>query len=587
MIFRVLGPLALAQGQDSVVLPPSRVASMLAALLVRPNEVVSVKALQDAIWGDDQPLAAKAALQTCAMRLRQLFVRHAIVASSIETVPGGYRFNGSGQTVDLVQFREMASAAEVEPQADRQLVLLEGALSLWRGPVLANVPSESLHRDAVPRLNEERLRVLERLCDLKIQLGFAPSALVQLWEATRSHLGNERLAELLIEALYRTGRQPEALAEYRRVKDFLADELGVDPGPRLRRLELSILSGEARTEKALVVRSAVRTASAVERPAVSAPQGFVGRRAAVEAVAARLRADGGVVVLAGLPGVGKTALACQVASVVRDEFPAGQLLLGMREADGRPTRTADLAEQVARWPRADAAQRGLLILDDVVDVQQALASAPLWRPGDAALLTSQFGLVGVVARFGGWIERIGGFSPSESTALLSALIGRERVEAEPAAVAALAELCDHLPLALRIAAARLLTRTTSLAESAGWLRENPINRLALPGDPDMTLVSRWDAALHRLAPVLVDAVLRLGVHDPGPLDLSTVARRLEVTPQVAESILDQLADASLLDERAGQYRMGDLLRLYAHDAIDGKRFVVGLCATLSAPGTEF
>ncbi|SCF28791.1 DNA-binding transcriptional activator of the SARP family [Micromonospora matsumotoense] len=590
MIFRVLGPLALAQGQDSVVLPPSRVTTMLAALLVRSNEVVSVGALQEAIWGDEQPLAAKAALHTCAMRLRQLFVRHSIMASSIETVPGGYRFNASGQTVDLVRFREMASAAESEPQADRQLVLMEGALSLWRGPVLANVPSESLHRDAVPRLNEERLWVLERLCELKIRLGFAASAIVPLWEATRSNLGNERLTELLIEALYRTGRQPEALAEYRRVKDFLADELGVDPGPRLRQLELSILNGEGRTEPPpLAGARAVAAAPAglVALPAIASPQGFVGRRALVDAVATRLRANAGVLVLTGLPGVGKTALARRVASLVQSDFPAGQLLIGMRDADGHPLRVAELAGQLERWPRADPTRRGLLILDDVADVQQALASAPLWTPGDAVLLTSQFGLGGVVARFGGWIERVSGLSAAEATALLGALIGAERVDAEPAAATALAELCGHLPLALRIAAARLLTRTTSLAESVTWLRENPIARLALPGDPDMALLGRLDTAVNRLEPPLVDAVLRLGAQELDPLDLSTVARRLQVAPHVAEVILDQLADASLLDEHAGKYRMLDLLRLYSRGAINGRRPIVDASTTLSASGTEF
>jgi DNA-binding SARP family transcriptional activator len=557
MIFRVLGPLALAHGEHSVVLPPSRVASLLAALLVRPNEVVSVGTLQEAIWGDTQPAAAKAALQTCAMRLRQLFVKHAIVTSSIETVPGGYRFNASEQTADLVRFRELAAAADAQLSPERQLVLLEGALALWRGPLLANVPSESLHRDVVPRLTEERLRVLERLCDLKIRLGLAASALVQLWDATRSHLGNERLAELLIEALYRTGRQADALAEYRRVKGFLADELGVDPGPRLRRLELSILNGEAYPDTATDT-----VAGEVSRPCVEAPQGFVGRSTTVTSVAARLCGGAGVVVLTGPPGVGKTALARQVASVAHDEFPAGVLLLGMRDADGTPTGTDELADRMARWPHPT--RRGLLILDDVADVHQALAAAPLWAPGDAVLVTSQFGLAGVVARFGGSIERVGGFEPPESVALLSTLLGADRAGAEPAAVTDLAGLCDHLPLALRIAAARLLTRTTSLAASVDWLRENPIGRLALPGDPDMTLLGRLDRAVHRIAPPSVTAFLSLATLDRDDLDLAAVADLLHVGADDAEAVLDQLCDASLLDEHAGRYRVSGLLKLYAH-----------------------
>ncbi|MEV6963912.1 BTAD domain-containing putative transcriptional regulator [Hamadaea sp. NPDC051192] len=574
----MLGPLALAHGPDSVVLPPSRVASMLAALLLRPNEIVPVPALQEAIWGDDQPAAAKSALQTCAMRLRQLFVRHAIIASAIETVPGGYRFCATEETLDLVRFREMASAAQAEPQSDRQLVLLEGALALWRGPLLANVPSASLHRDAVPRLNEERLRVLERLCELKIQLGLAPSALVQLWEATRAYPGNERLAELLIEALYRTGRQPEALAEHRRVKRFLAEELGVDLGPRLRRLELSILNGEERGDLDKTVGA--DAAPADRSPRVDSPQGFVGRAGIVDSVSAYLRDGAGVVVLTGLPGVGKTALARRVAGGMDDEFPAGQLLVPMRGADATPLDAARLADRLARWPRGATTRRGLLILDDVDDVPQVLAGAHLWAPGDAVLLTSQFSLAGVVARFGGRIERVGGLSPAESVALLATLIGGERADAEPAAVAALAELCGHLPLALRVAAARLMTRDTGIAEFVAWVRENPISRLTLPGDPDMALHGRLETAVNRLPPPLADAVLRL--HELDRLDPRTVAERLAITPDAAEAILDQLADASLLDAYAGQYRMRDLLRLYSRGALDGRR-PTGVTTTLRPP----
>lgn len=582
--FRVLGPLALAKGMDAVVLPPSRVACLLAALLLHPNEVVATGALQEAIWGDDQPLAAKAALQTCAMRLRQLFVRHGITAAAIETMPGGYRIRASAEAVDLVRFRELAKAAESQPQDDGQLLLLDQALALWRGPLLANVPSGTLHRDAVPRLNEERLRVLERVCDLKIQLGQAASALVQLWEATRAHRGNERFAEQLIEALYRTGRQAEALAEYRRVKDYLSGELGVGPGPRLRRLERSILSGESLAEPATA--PPIHVLEPMDHLGMWSPQGFVGRAAATTRVADRLLAGTGIVVLTGPPGVGKTALARQVASVVRADLPAGQLMIGMRDTDGAPLPTDDIAVRLARWPRSGAPGRGLLILDDVADVQQALAIAPLWTSGDAVLLTSQFSLAGVVARFGGGIERLDGLRPAESVALLSALIGAERVEAEPAAAAALAELCEHLPLALRIAAARLLTRArTSLAESVDWLREDLINRLALPGDPDMSLLGRFDGVVSRLPPALLDAFVSLGTCGESTFALTAVADRLQVAPDLAEAIVDQLTDASLVDERPGHYRMPELLRRYSRVA-DGRRPGTGAGIPLAASGTE-
>ncbi len=243
--FQLLGPLALADGPDTVVLQPSKPANLLAALLLNANSTVSAGYLQRAVWGEEQPATAKAALQTCVLRLRRLFAKHGVTGTSIEAVPGGYRIVAGPPTLDLLAYRDQvrrATAMDRDPEAE--LYTLRDALSLWQGALLANVRSAVLHRDEVPRLAEERLRVVERVCDLLLGLGRCGEALVDLWTATRVYPGHERFHEQLIEALYRSGRQSQALAEYRRVKDFLREELGVDPSPSLRRLELSILRGE-------------------------------------------------------------------------------------------------------------------------------------------------------------------------------------------------------------------------------------------------------------------------------------------------------------------------------------------------------
>lgn len=243
--FQLLGPLAIADGPDTVVLQPSKPANLLAALLLNANSTVSAGYLQRAVWGEEQPATAKAALQTCVLRLRRLFAKHGVTGTSIEAVPGGYRIVAGPPTLDLLAYRDQvrrATAMDRDPEAE--LYTLRDALSLWQGALLANVRSAVLHRDEVPRLAEERLRVVERVCDLLLGLGRCGEALVDLWTATRVYPGHERFHEQLIEALYRSGRQSQALAEYRRVKDFLREELGVDPSPSLRRLELSILRGE-------------------------------------------------------------------------------------------------------------------------------------------------------------------------------------------------------------------------------------------------------------------------------------------------------------------------------------------------------
>ncbi|MEU3656389.1 BTAD domain-containing putative transcriptional regulator [Streptomyces sp. NPDC032161] len=245
MRFQLLGPLTLTDGPEAVVLQPSKPTILLAALLLHANTVVSADYLQQAVWGEEQPATAKAALQTCVLRLRRLFSKHGVTETSIEAVPGGYRITAGPHTLDLLGFREQVRRAEVlsrDPEAE--LCELKDALSLWQGSLLANVRSDVLHRDEVPRLAEERLRSVERVCDLLLVLGRYGEALVELWTATRVYPGHERLHEQLIEALYRTGRQTQALAEYRRVKGFLLDELGVDPSPALQQLELAILRGE-------------------------------------------------------------------------------------------------------------------------------------------------------------------------------------------------------------------------------------------------------------------------------------------------------------------------------------------------------
>lgn len=236
--------LAVTDGSESAVLQPSRPAALLAALLLNANSVVSADFLQRVIWGEETPAQAKSALHSCVLRLRRLFGKYGIAGNTIEAVPGGYRLTADAATLDLVQFRELLDQAYATQEADAELRLLRAALALWQPPLLANVPSDLLHRDEVPRLHEEWLRAIERVFDLELACGRHREAVAEIWPTARAHPLHERFTEQLMEALYRVGRRAEALAEYRRVKAHLAQQLGVDPGPPLQRLELSILRGE-------------------------------------------------------------------------------------------------------------------------------------------------------------------------------------------------------------------------------------------------------------------------------------------------------------------------------------------------------
>ncbi|MYX50147.1 BTAD domain-containing putative transcriptional regulator, partial [Streptomyces sp. SID8385] len=424
MRFQLLGPLSLHDGPESVVLQPAKPTVLLTALLLHANSVVSADYLQRAIWGEEQPATAKAALQTCVLRLRRLFTKHGVTETPIEAVPGGYRITAGPHTLDLIGFRERvrrAAALTHDPQAE--LAALRDALALWQGPLLANVRSDLLHRDEVPRLAEERLRAVERLCGLHLRLGRCGEALGDLWEVTRAHPGHERFHEQLVEALYRTGRQAEALAEYRRVKEYLLQELGVDPGAALQRLELAILRGDT-LDAGPAGEEDGRPAALPEAPAAPGPEepglvtpltpvpDFTGRAAEVAALTSHLTADtahrpGGplTVVLSGAPGIGKSALARHVATQLADRFPGGRLLIRLTGPDGRPHDPQTVAGQLTR-ALADRPPGSptLLVLDDAAGADQV---RPLLAActGGAVVVTSRRGLAGLVATHGGRVVR--------------------------------------------------------------------------------------------------------------------------------------------------------------------------------------
>ncbi|MFF4244795.1 BTAD domain-containing putative transcriptional regulator [Streptomyces sp. NPDC001822] len=603
MRFQLLGPLSITDGRDVVVLPPSKPTALLAALLIRPGSVVSTEHLRGVVWGEEQPATAKAALQSCVLRLRRIFAKYGIEDQAVVAVAGGYRMSADAETLDLLHFRRLVERAGSSGD-ELELCTLRRALALWQGPPLANVPSDLLHRDEVPRLAEERLRVLERVCDIELDHGRCRETLVNLWEVTRVYPGHERFAEQLMLALYRTGRQSEALAECRRIKGYLRDELGVGPRAGLQRLELAILRGD---DLGGIDTGRAPGSLAPDTPAGASPSGGHAGTHAVEPVLPDERAGGAaagpaplptvpcftgrerevdllaqllttrreptdrapLAVLSGAPGIGKTALALHTAHTVAAHYPGGCVLLPLTRPDGTPQPVREVTDQLRRSLAAPATGRGraLLILDDVVHPDQV---RPLLTAdaGVAAIVTSRMGLAALVATHGGTVHRLGTLEPGESVALLTAVLGRERVEAEPSAARLLASVCGHHPLALRIAAARLLTRPRlPLADCADWLRRDLPARLTLADDPRMSVPLTLDEALERLPPALAEAHLRLGAGAPGPLTAMGAADALGVPEEAAEEVMERLLDAGLLEEgRSGAFWMHDLLRAHARRA---------------------
>ncbi|MFE0776837.1 BTAD domain-containing putative transcriptional regulator [Streptomyces sp. NPDC058861] len=615
MRFQLLGPLSITDGRDVVVLPPAKPTSLLAALLVRPGEVVPVSRLRQAVWGEEQPATAKAALQSCVLRLRRLFAKYDIEDRAVVAVAGGYLLPADGDSLDLLHFRRLT--AEAEEAGEAELPLLRQALDLWRGPLLTNVPSELLHRDEVPRLVEERLRVLERVCEIQLARGRCRDVLVDLWEATRVRPQHEGLAAQLMRALYRVGRQNEALAEYRRIRAHLRDELGVDPGTELQELELAILRGDEPRGHVPATASLLSTppASASASASASAPPlpaspasaspsrpspspvspvspvsssfsssddretarprlphvpGFTGRARETAALVNHLGegARGGsapvLAVVSGGPGMGKTALALHAAHLVADRYPAGAVLLPMSGPDGAPRASDEAAAELrALLPSGASPGSSLAVLDDVVHPDQVRRFLDATGCG-AVVVTSRMGLAALVATHGPAVVQLGALSPRESRALLTAVLGQERVAAETTAAHALTEACGHVPLALRIVAARLLTRPRMrLADHSAWLLRDLPARLALPDDPRMSVPLALDGALRRLPAPLADAHLRLARLD-GRITAPDAAGALSVPETDAEEVLERLLDTGLIEEdQPGALRMNPLFRAHA------------------------
>ncbi|MFD9049609.1 BTAD domain-containing putative transcriptional regulator [Streptomyces zaomyceticus] len=626
MRFQLLGPLSVTDGRDVVVLPPSKPTALLAALLLRPGAVVSADRLRDVVWGEEHPTTAKTALQSCVLRLRRLFAKYGIENQAVVAVAGGYRIDADAGTLDLLRFRRLVERSAAADE-ESELYALRSALALWQGALLSNVPSDLLHRDEVPRLAEERLRVLERVCDIELEHDRCREALVDLWEVTRVYPAHERFAEQLIVALYRTGRQTEALAEYRRIKGHLRERLGVDPRAELQRLELAILRGEdlgpaggarggrgapgrvvsvlaaspvapspapavvppspaplpasptgtvpAPAPSALALAQVTPTAPAPAPGSWTLPTvpGFTGREEEVSSLVQLLTTcDTSVsservpfAVLSGAPGIGKTALALHVAHLVSAHFPDGCALVPLTHPDGTPRGAEEAADELRRTlPAGPGTGRVLLVLDDVVHPDQVRPLLTAYACG-AAIVTSRMGLAALVATHGGTVHRLGTLDPEQSQALLTTVLGRERVAAEPGAALPLATACGHHPLALRIAAARLLTRPRlRLADYAGWLRHDPVGRLSLADDPLMSVPQRLDEALKRLPPALAEAHLRLSASPHEPLTAARGAAVLGLPEESAEQVIERLLDAGFLEEgQPGAFWTHDLLRAHA------------------------
>ncbi|MFV0129370.1 BTAD domain-containing putative transcriptional regulator [Streptomyces sp. HMX112] len=577
--FGVLGPVRAWLGGDPLPSGSPQQRALLAALLLRDGRTATAAELIDAIWGDEPPSQALAAVRTYASRLRKVLPQGVLVSES-----GGYAIRGRPEALDLSVAQELAAAAEKARAAgDRAQAraLLGRSLGLWDGESLASVPGPYAEAQRV-RLEEWRLQLVETRLDLDLEVGCHAGAVSELTALTAAHPLRERLRELLMLALYRSGRQAEALAVYADTRRLLADELGVDPRPELSRLQERILRADA--ELARPVEEAA-PAPAVSRPAQlpATVADFTGRGPFVRELSDRLAgAEGSVMAvsaLAGIGGVGKTTLAVHVAHAARPYFPDGQLYVDLQGAGARAAEpetvlgaflralgTPDSAipdtldERAALYRSTLAGRRVLLLLDNARDAAQVRPLLP-GTEGCAALVTSRVRMVDLA---GAHLVDLDVMSPEEALQLFTKIVGAERVSAEREAALDVVASCGFLPLAIRIAASRLASRRTWTVSVLAAKLADERRRLDELQAGDLAVKATFELGYGQLEPAQARAFRLLGLADGPDISLAAAAAVLDLPTHEAEDLLESLVDTSLLESAApGRYRFHDLVRLYA------------------------
>ncbi len=531
--FNILGPMtAELRAPEPGARPaeldtgPFKQRLLLALLLCRSSNVVLVEELIDTLWWDGPPRTAHKNIQVYVSHLRKLLGADGRAGRLIYR-PSGYQLVLTSAEVDALRFEGMSRAGRValrRGDARESAASMREALGLWRGPALADLQVSPVLREEAARLDDRRLSVYEDWFEAELLLGNHAEVLDEIEAVVRGHPLRERLRSHQLTALYRGGRQAEALAEYDNLRQLLTAELGLDPSPALQQLYRSILAGDpalgtpapapaparridppepaaAEQSQARVPVSAEVVAHvsglpeptdrsggarerASERPPASRPSGlpraaddFTGRRQVLGDLLALFgdAAQAGsqlrrVAAIVGPPGAGTSTLALQAAHALAPRFRDGPVLLSLHDEKGTPRPPAELIEELltllepfpgpppaaspdrsAMLRRQLAGLQLLLIMDGVIEEAQVRPLLP--GAGDCSvILTSCRTLSGLdgVSHF-----RLGVFSEQEALDLLSRLVGAERVSRERPAALRIVRACGLLPLAVRVAGARL------------------------------------------------------------------------------------------------------------------------------------
>jgi DNA-binding SARP family transcriptional activator len=575
--------------------------------------VVSAESIAEALWDDDPPASARNTAQGYVKSLRRVLPPGRVI-----TRAPGYLIELQADELDLDRFSRLCDRARLA--AGRRdwagaTGQLTEALALWRGEPLADVRSAALQRTEAPRLRELRIQAVESRIDAEMHLGRHRQLIADLRQLTGHEPLREVLHGQLMLALYRNGRQAEALEVFRAVASRLRDELGISPGPELDQLHQLILradpaltsvqapaagiagpaSAQAPPEdgECAMAEAAEPCLPQVSRQLPMTTAHFVGRAAELETLTALLSSAvvaAPVAAISGPPGVGKTTLALCWAHLAADQFPDGQLYVNLRgfDASAEPVPAAaairgfldalqvpaeripaGLPAQAALYRSLLAGRRVLVVLDNARDAGQVRPLLP-GTAGCLTVVTSRNRLPGLIAAQGARPLMLTPLSRGEAAELMARCIGAKRVADAGEAADEVIESCARLPLAISVAAARAAIRPgVPLAALAAELRDVTTRLDVLDtrdGDSSMRTVCSWSS--EQLSPAAARMFRLLGLH-PGPgVSLPAAASMAGLTLPGARSALEELQLSSLLtEERPGRYWFHDLLRVYAAEQV--------------------
>jgi len=626
MKFRLLGPLEVRVGDDWKGIGAPKWRSVLAALLINAGQIVSAETLINEVWGDAPPAKAVNLISIYVLRLRRLLGDPD--SSLLVTRAPGYQLRVAATDTDALLFEAMVrDGRQVFGSGDAQGAArqLTEALALWYGRPLADVRATPLVEAEAERLAELRLGALELRIAAELACGDHDQAVPEIRRLLADHPLREGLWLQLMRALDGAGRHAEALEVYGQARSVISAQLGVDPGAELRQLHAELLAKDRtglrgtisagtvaagpRKTAAGQSRAAADDAAAAPRPArgvrPAAPvpaqlpadvTDFTGRDEQVKRLCDLLAGPGAsngtgavrVAVVAGAGGLGKTSLAVHAAHRVRRKFPGGQLYVDLLGATSTPLSPGDVLarflrdlgvdgrqipvdddERAGRYRTELASRRMLVVLDNARDAAQVRPLLP-GSSSSAVLVTTRSQMPDLASTR---LVDLNVLDDDEALTLFAKAVGDDRASAEPQATAELLEACAGLPLAIRICAARLATRSGwSIQSMASRLRDEH-HRLDELRAGDLAVRASFQVSFASLATTAepdgiapADAFRLLGLW-PGPSISAVAAAALFGTPEYgAANALETLVDTHLLESTGpDRYKFHDLLRVYASE----------------------